>query len=163
MKFQLVGAYLPSLDPDRLARYVADDELNFVTVAIPSLRAQGFLKDQSDQEIRARAKEIAEEKLSTLQCAALYEVAVTEGSGRFDPAEIEPAAWEPAYLTPDGQALLEDLGLSVAVAQEFRVAFYVHDHSPAGGPSLLDGALTASKFTPVPERLWRLAPYALVD
>ena len=162
MKLHLVGAYLPKLTPERLSLHIAEDKQHFVAVAVPSLQTQGFLSGLSDQAIWARAEEIAAEKSAAIERAAIFEVAVSQNSGAFDLGEIE-GAWEPAYLTPDGQALLEDLGLSVANAMQFRVAFYIHDWPEREAPSLCGGKLAAREFTPVPERIWRLAPYALVD
>jgi hypothetical protein len=162
MNVTIIGAYLPRLSPERLAKYVSDDRAHYLAHSIPHLRSQGFLTGLSDEDASERAAEIAEETQHALEHAALFEAEVVESDGTFDAGFIE-AAWEPTYLSPDGATLLEDINLSPATAETFRVAFYVHDWQDGhvlvgpGGPFLLPA------FTPVPERLWQLAPYALVD
>ena len=162
MKAIIIGAHLPRLSPVRLVKHVSDDSTRYLTQGVPYLRSQGFLRDLSDEDVRERAAEIAEETQYALERAALFEAEVVGSDGTFDAGSIE-GAWEPAYLSPDGATLLESIGLSPATAKTFRVAFYVHDWQdgqPLIGPS---GAFLLPAFTPVPERLWQLAPYALVD
>jgi hypothetical protein len=158
----VVGAYLPRLDPERLARYVAEDKWRYVNVAVPDLRSKGFLKDFTNEYVLERAQEMAEETERELQQAALFEVEVTDNDGTFDVSEIE-AAWEPSFLSPDGAMLLESLGLSPANSRSFRVAFWVHEWREGSELVASNGSLGLPKFLPVPERLWTLAPYALVD
>jgi hypothetical protein len=157
----IIGAHLPRLDQGRLAKYVADEEARYVNVAVPELRAKGFLKHISDQDVRARAEEIAEEMQYELERAALFELEVRSADQPFDIASIEEA-WEPAYITADGEQLLEQVGLSPSTASVYRVAFWVHNWkgTKLGG---LAGIGDIPPCSPVPERLWRLAPYALVD
>jgi hypothetical protein len=162
MNIRVVGAYLPSLKPERLRRYVEEDQLRYINVDVPALRAQGFLSDVSDEYIAERAAEIAEEKEQALQSAALFEIEVTHHQGDFDPFAIE-GAWEPAYLDLAGRRVVAEYTDEIAGLAAFRVAFYVHDWkrgSTLRGPS---GTLALPSFRPVPERLWQLAPYAIVD
>ena len=158
----VVGAHLPRLSPERLARYVTEDKWRYINVSVPDLRLKGFLKEYSDQYVLARAEELAEQTANALQHAALFEIEVTEDNGAFDVSAIE-GAWEPSFLSPDGTLPLESIGLSEANASTFRVAFWVHDwnkRSELVGP---DGPLQLPQFSAVPERLWMLAPFALVD
>ncbi|WP_430419653.1 hypothetical protein [Methylibium petroleiphilum] len=158
----VVGAYLPRLDPERLARYVAEDKWRYINVAVSDLRSKGFLKDFTDDYVLARAQEIADETQRELQQAALFEIEVTDNNGTFDVSEIE-SAWEPSFLSPDGAMLLESLGQSPANSTSFRVAFWVHEWSEGNELVGSSGSLGLPEFSSVPERLWTLAPYALVD
>lgn len=162
MKAIVVGAYLPRLDPGRLARYVAEDKWRYINVAVPDLRSKGFLKDFTDEYVVERAQEIAEETQRELQQAALFEIEVADSDGTFNVSDIE-GAWEPSFLSPDGAMLLECLGLSPANSKSFRVAFWIHQWSEGNELVGPDGPIELPQFSPVPERLWKLAPYAIVD
>ena len=162
MNTTVIGAHLPRLDPERLARYVAEGKWRYVNVAVPDLRSNGFLKDFTDEYVHERAEEIADETAHELQRAALFEVEVTDNNGAFDVSAIE-GAWEPTFLSPDGTVLLESLGLSPANSRSFRTAFWVHDWNEGSELVGPNGPLGLPQFSPVPERLWALAPYALVD
>ncbi len=97
-----------------------------------------------------------------LERAALFEAEVSNNDGSFDATRIE-RAWEPVYLTPDGNAPLEESGVSVASAKAFRVAFYVQEWQEGQTLAGPNGPLVLPKFMRVPERLWHLAPYAIAD
>lgn len=158
----VVGAYLPRLDPERLGRYVAEDKWRYINVAVPDLRSKGLLTDFTDEYVVERAQEIADETQRELQQAALFEIEVTDSDGTFDISEIE-GAWEPSFLSPDGSMLLELLGLSPVNTQSFRVAFWIHQWSEGNELIGSNGPLELPQFSPMPERLWTLAPYAIVD
>ena len=158
----VVGAHLPRLSPERLARYVAEDKWRYINVSVPDLRSKGILKNYTDHYVLERAEELAEQTTHELQHAALFEIEVTENNGAFDVSAIE-AAWEPTFLSPDGTAPLEGLGLSQDKASTFRVAFWVHDWNERSALVGPNGPLQLPQFSPVPERLWMLAPFALVD
>lgn len=162
MKTVVVGAYLPRFSPERLARYVAEDKWRYINVSVPDLRSKGFLKDFTDEYVLERAQEIADETERELQHAALFEVEITDHNGTFDVSEIE-GAWEPSFLSLDGAMLLEGLGLSPANSHSFRVAFWVHEWSESDELVGSKGPLGLPQYSSVPERLWTLAPYALVD
>ena len=162
MKLRVVGAYLPRLDAQRLARYVEEDELRYVNVAVPDLRSQGFLADVSDEYVIQRAREIAEETEYALRRAALFEVEVTEHRGEFNPSSIE-GAWEPTYLDLQGGSVIAEQPRELVDVPGFRVAFYVHEWPEDGVLQRPDGALPVPHFSAVPERLWQLARYAIVD
>ena len=162
MHAHLVGAYLPRLTPDRLVQHVEDDRWRFVHVGVPELQRQGFLLDLTVEAIEERAAEIAEEMAYNLERAALFEFAIHEAKHPFDPGVFE-GAWEPAYLDITGQRVIVESAHDLPGAEPFRLAFWIHDweaESVLKGP---EGPIAIDAFQAVPERLWSLAPYAIVD
>lgn len=167
MKLTVIGAYLPRLSPERLASWIQDDVADFVK-GIRELQSLGLAQSWSDDELQERAAELPVELADAMNSVALFEVLVDDHTGEFDPYEISEkettsVAWEPAYLSEDGNASIADDVSELANVTKFRVAFYVHGWPERGeliGPT---GPLGSHKFQPVPERLWKLAPYELLD
>lgn len=167
MKLTVIGAYLPRLSPERVASWIQDDVANFVK-GIRELQSLGLAHSWSDDELQERAAELPAELEDAMSSAALFEILVYDHAGEFDPYEISEkettsVAWAPAYLSEDGGASIADDVSELASVTKFRVVFYVHDWPEKGeliGPT---GSLGSPKFQPVPERLWKLAPYELLD
>ncbi|BET26674.1 hypothetical protein EV673_0209 [Limnobacter thiooxidans] len=167
MKLTVIGAYLPRPTPERLAAWIRDDVADFVE-GIRDLRSRGFAQYWSDDRLHDRAAELPGELEKAISSAALFEVLVEDHTGEFDPYEISEkettsVAWEPAYLSVDG---VESIAQNVSKPREvnrFRVAFYVHDWPEEGELTGPNGPLAHPTFQPVPERLWTLAPYDLLD
>lgn len=167
MRLTVLGAYLPRLSPERLASWVANYVGDFVD-GIHELQQRGLAKSWSEEELMERAAALPEELEASLNVAALFEVLVEDHDGGFDPfsiseKETSSVAWEPAYLTVDGQGHIAEDASDLPAASAFRVAFYVHDWPQTGtlvGPF---GQLPLPGFEPIPERLWQLAPYAQLD
>ena len=98
----------------------------------------------------------------------MFEVLVEGHVGDFDPFAIfekhtTSVAWEPVYLSSDGIHSIAQSTGELADVKSFRVAFYVHEWPEGGelvGPT---GPLICPPFAETPERLWTLAPYALLD
>ena len=166
MQVRVVGAYLPRLTQDAIARFIADDVAGFRKI-IRELRDRG-ITDTTDAEIEERALELPAALDADLQTCALFEVEVTGNDREFDPADFENpdtgfCGWEPAFLSLDGSNVLFEGSSAPPDVKDFRVAFYVHEWQGPGrlvGPT---GELDLPEFTPVPERLWTLAPYSCVD
>jgi len=166
MQLTVVGAYLPRLDQARLSRWIADDVVSFKKT-IRELRERGVTQT-TDEEIELRAEELPEELNSDLQQVALFEVEVLGNSKvfvgtSFQERKTTAVSWEPVYLSLSGEEVICDKSDAPPELQEFRVAFYIHDWPQDG---LLDGPLgelPLPPFSPLPERLWKLAPYSLVD
>lgn len=103
-----------------------------------------------------------------LGSAVLIELLVESHGGAFDPddfyeAQTTSVAWEPAYLSVNGDQKVAEVLSELNPEEPFRVAFFVHDWPENGtlvGPT---GKLALPSFESVPERLWRLAPYVLLD
>ena len=167
MKLTVIGAYLPRLTPQRLAAWIVEDVQSFAT-GIREMKSQGLAQSWSEEEIKSRAAELPEELEEALSAAALFEVLVENHVGDFDPFAIferrtTSIAWEPVYLSLDGNRSIAERPSELASVKSFRVAFYVHDWSEGGelvGPT---GPLVHPPFAATPERLWKLAPYALLD
>jgi hypothetical protein len=168
MRIRVVGAYLPRLDWPSVKAYIARDIENFRTT-LHRLREEGICKASAD-EIEARALELPEEYALDLGACALFEIEVLGNTAEFDATDIRnpetgACGWEPAFLSLDGLETIDCpmWGKAPPSLRDFRAAFYVHDWNDGGrliGPT---GELSLPPFEPVPERLWRLAPYALVD
>lgn len=147
--------------------WVKDDVKDFVD-GIHELQQRGLAKFWSEEELMERAAELPEELKASLSAAAFFEVLVEDHDGGFDPFSISEkkttaVAWEPAYLSADGQERIGEDIADLSAAGSFRVAFYVHDWPEGGalvGPS---GSFPLPGFEPVPERLWKLAPYSQLD
>jgi len=120
------------------------------------------------EDVDERALEIADELNTDLQSCALFEVEVQENAQRFHASDFSNSAtglcgWEPAYLSLDGESVVSEASWVPPELETFRVAFYVHEWSESGrllGPT---GELELPACTPVPARLWKLAPYACLD
>jgi GAF domain-containing protein len=120
------------------------------------------------EEVDERALEIAEELRADLQTCALFELEVQHNDRRFHASDFSNSAtglcgWEPAFLSPDGESIITEGSWVPPELESFRVAFYVHEWSESGrlvGPT---GELELPTSTPVPARLWNLAPYACLD
>jgi hypothetical protein len=167
MQLTVLGAYLPRLSPERLAAWIVADVQSFAT-EIRAMKSRGLAQSWSEEEIESRAAELPEELEAALSAAALFEVLVDDHVGDFDPFAIfekhtTSVAWEPAYLSLDGtHSIAEHIG-ELADVKSFRIAFYVHEWPEGGelvGPM---GPLVHPPFAETPERLWKLARYALLD
>jgi hypothetical protein len=167
MQLTVIGAYLPRLSPERLTAWIEEEVQSFAT-DIRAMKSRGLAQSWSEEEIDSRAAELPEELEEALSAAALFEVLVEEHVGDFDPFAISEkhtssVAWEPVYLSLDGtHSIAEHVGDLMDV-KSFRVAFYVHEWPEGGelvGPM---GLLIHPPFVETPERLWRLAPYVLLD
>jgi hypothetical protein len=114
------------------------------------------------------ALELPEELNADLQRCALFEAEVTGNTSEFNPADFSNpvtsyAGWQPAFLTLDGKSILFEAYQAPATLEAFRVAIYIHEWDEPGtlvGPT---GPLELPPFAKVPDRLWKLAPYACLD
>ena len=166
MRIRIIGAYLPRLDQDAIARFIDEDVAEF-RKTMHDLRQRG-VTSSTEAEIEDRAADLPAEVHADLQTCALFEAEVIDNNTEFDPADFENpetgfCGWEPAFLTLDGQHVLFEGFRAPAVLKDFRVAFYIHHWEEPGrliGPT---GELQLPHFTPVPERLSTLAPYTPVD
>ena len=166
MNIRLLGAHLPRLDPAGIATFIHDDITRFRQTLLGLIQAGTI--DRDPQEVEDRAFELAEELHDDLQRCALFELEVTDNRSEFDPCaygdpDSGSLGWEPVFLSMDGSTIVTEAYRAPASLTAFRVAFYVHDWTLPGRLAGPAGELTLPPFTPVPERLWRLAPYRCVD
>ncbi len=166
MNIRVIGAHLPRLDQRGIAKFIADDVAAFKGTLF-ELIEQG--RTQSTRErVEERALELPEELDADLQRCALFELEVVGNDQKFEPArfsnpETGYAGWEPAFLSMDGESIVTEAHWAPPELQNFRVAFYIHEWDEPGSLTGPTGTLALPPFTPVPERLWRLAPYSCVD
>ena len=167
MNIKVLGAYRPSLTPERMAEWICSDVAAF-GVEIRELRLRGLAQYWTEEKLLQREAELPREMAEALNSAVLLELLVEGHGGTFDPDQFfeeqtSSVAWEPAYLSTTGDEIAAKTLSDLSTEDAFRVAFYVHDwpeHGVLVGPM---GKLALPSFAPVPERLWKLAPYVLLD
>lgn len=105
--------------------------------------------------------------------AVVVEALVTHADASFnvdafvqqDPSQPEgrwQVAWNEKFLTVDGETLHDKQTLGEAPDEEqFRVVFVIHFWRPHLPLHSSYGELALPPIQPLPERLWRLAPYEL--
>jgi hypothetical protein len=165
-RITVIGVYSLEASPERLEQFIND----YLTRTRERLAQTGIKVSDSDE----RWADIARQLRSALRPAALIEALVENVDNRFDPGEFvqrdwrQPedrwqVAWEEAFLTANGEEILCDHRTQLPAGETFRIAFYIHSWKH-GQPLLSSyGPLEYPQLTPIPERLWGLAPYALVD
>jgi hypothetical protein len=166
MQLRVIGAHLPRLDQAGIAQFIRDDVASFKATLI-DLVARGISK-LTHEEIDERALELPEEIDADLQRCAFFEVEVTENDQEFDPTEFSNQdtgylGWEPAFLSVDGETIITEAYKAPSSLDHFRVAFYIHEWDEPGRLNGPGGLLSLPAFTPVPSRLWKLAPYSCLD
>jgi len=107
--------------------------------------------------------------------AAVFEVMVTNPDASFeigkfiqpDPSQSKDfwqVAWNAKFLTADGETLIKlDRTQKLPDAPQYRVAFVIHFWKPSLPLRSSYGELALPAQQPLPERLWRLAPYEVPD
>ena len=166
MRLRVIGAHLPRLDQAGISRFIEEDVASFKRTMIDLI--ERGISTSTREEVEERALELPDELNADLQRCALFEVEVSGNNCEFDPSEFNNpksgyVGWEPAFLSLDGERVITELYRAPASAADFRVAFYIHEWDEPGqlvGPT---GPLVLPAFTPVPSRLWKLAPYSCVD
>jgi len=166
MHVRVLGAHLPRLDQDGIASFIANDVATFKGTMLDLIKRG--ISTATREEVEDRARELPDELDADLQRCALFEIEVIGNNREFDPVvfrnpETGYHGWEPVFLTMDGQRVLIETSKAPSGISDFRVAFYIHEWTEPGtlvGPT---GPLVVPPFTPVPDRLWKLAPYSCVD
>jgi len=165
-RITVVGVYSPKASGGRLERFIKDSTKRTKV----SWEQMGLKAGDSGRRLAA----IASELRTALKSAVLIEALVENPDKCFDPGDfVQPdatkpegdgqVAWEEVFLTPDGRRMLSDRQSGIPRKRSFRIAFYIHLWKH-GEPLLSSyGRLQYPKPRPIPERLWRLAPYSLVD
>ena len=122
----------------------------------------------------AKRREAERECREQLESTVLVEVLVKDRDERFGvgdfsqaqddvPRDRWQAAWAEAYLSEDGETLLVDRWAKPPNAKSFRVAFFIHDWSPAKPLLTSYGELRCPEVQKMPERLRERVPYEPVD
>lgn len=155
---RFITLYLDNLDPANW------DEKTRATLG--ALRPS-ILDPMTEETRRLKREEIVEYSRE----AALVEVMVTNPDATFDvgdftqpdprnPAAGWQVAWNEKYLSLDGEQLLEDNRKQPLLGMPpYRIAFVIH-YWLADQPLLSSyGEVRLPPMEPLPDRLWRLAPY----
>lgn len=163
MQIQIIGAHLPRLDARGIQDFITRDVADFKETMLDAI-ATGQSNTTSKAEAEESALELPDRLNTELQCCALFEVEVKGNNREFDPGEFHNpdtglCGWEPAFITLDGNEILFSGYSAPPELSEFRVAFYIHGWIEPGRLTGPTGELDLPAFTPVPPRLWRLAPY----
>lgn len=107
---------------------------------------------------------------SYMDDVAIIEVLVTDPDVAFKVVEfVQPdpsfpennwqVAWNEKFLTPDGETVIGEYLCDLPDMLQYRVVFAIHSWKPDLPLRSSYGELALPKIEPLPERLWRLAPY----
>ncbi|RXG94080.1 hypothetical protein [Bradyrhizobium zhanjiangense] len=173
----IIGAYSFSADKAAYARFIREtidshDPPNFSEEVKALLRKVG-----RGDEIRPLTEEDRQDWEDDLRRhmddAAVFEVLITNPDERFrvsDFVQADPSrpkdywqvAWDETFLTADGETVIEtDYKQRLPAAKKYRVVFVIHFWIPDLPLKSSYGELQPPPMQPLPERLWRLAPYDL--
>ncbi|MFZ4286522.1 hypothetical protein [Variovorax sp. HJSM1_2] len=167
MQITVVNAYLPRLDQAGISRFIERD-IDDWRRSVPELQAKGFFRDLTSEDVDLRCEEMREDLDADLQQAALFELQITGNRGTLEPSDIgNPVTglqgWEPAFLSADGAEVVHEGYQVPPTLGDFRLVFWIHDWADSAFLFSPWGNLILPTFQPVPERLWRLAPYSPLD
>jgi hypothetical protein len=174
---KVVGLYSLSADKEAYSRFIREqvasrDPANFSEEDKALFRRLGrgdSLHPFTDDD----RKEWDDHLRHHMDDAAVLEVLVTNPDARFDigkfiqpdparPENFWQVAWNEKFLTSDGETLIElDRTQKLPSASQYRVVFVIHFWIPNAPLRSSYGELTLPAQQPLPERLWRLAPYEL--
>jgi hypothetical protein len=175
----VVGFYSLSADKAAYARFIREqidfhDPANFPEERRALFRRLG--RGDSLQPFTDEDRQEWEERLRlNMDDAVVFEVTINNPDATFsiggfiqpDPSQPKsqwPVAWNERFLTLDGEAALKpDRGKKLPDAAQFRVVFVIHYWKPNLPLRSSYGELALPSIQPLPERLWRLAPYELPD
>lgn len=178
-RISLVGIYIPTLDAERYRAFV-NQEISRQNPINFSDELKDFLKRVGrEDEIVAMEPEELEERREYFEQefsgVAQVEVLVEDPDTTFSIGDFQQAnpskpssswqvAWAEKFLTPNGSALLGEYRFNeLPVEKSYRVVFFIHDWKQHLGLNSTYGPLALVEPTPIPERLWQIAPYELVD
>lgn len=178
-RVQVIGVYLPNADAVRYEAFVSEqvarqNPINF------SAELKAFLErvGRGAEIVALSPEELAERRdyfEQEFSGVAQVEVLVEYPDERFsvgDFKQVNPAmgeshyqvAWNEKFLTLDGLRLLgENRFNELPVESCYRIAFFIHSWNHSLGLAGSYGSLPLPSPSAVPERLWKLAPFELVD
>lgn len=174
---EIIGVYSLTADAEASRRFIIA-EINKQTSVVFTEEQKATLRRIGREDVLKpytveQKDEMAGELYDHMADATMFEVLVRNPHSNFDvqafvqrnPAQPETlwqVAWNAKFLTADGEALMEvGPGAKAPAAPEFRVAFIIHAWRPELPPLRYgDRELPAAPpIQPLPDRLWRLAPY----
>lgn len=176
---QVIGFYSLSGDAAAYARFIKNeiaslDPANFsedIKALFRRLGRADDLRPFTDKDRREREDRLRHH----MDDAALFEVMVTKSDATFNVGKfIQPnprqtedfwqVAWNEKFLTPDGETLIEP-GQTQKLTDltQYRVVFVIHFWKKNLPLRYGDREFALPAQQPLPERLWRLAPYQAPD
>ena len=177
-RISVIGLYSPSASFVEYEKFVAAyvggcDPANFSSETLAFLKRMG----REHMLTPATADERAEAEGSirrALLDAVFVEALVENADDRFEaadfqqPSQLPPGLWQVAwnetYLSADGESVFSGYpDHTVPESSRFRVVFVIHDWEQKSPLLSSYGNLKCPPIEPLPERLWRLAPYEPVD
>ena len=176
---RVIGVYSPAMDKVRYETFVAaevdrQNPINFSENLKSFLRSVGRgteLNAFSAEDLQERRDHLEREFAGAVQ----VEVLVENPDERFsvsDFQQVNPAipsahwqvAWNEAFLSADGLEPIAELRpAKLPSLDRYRIAFFIHHWQHELGLSSSYGPLSLLPLTPIPERLWEMAPFELVD
>ena len=174
---KVIGLYSLSADKEAYSRFIREkiafhDPANFSEEHKALFRRLGR-GDALDPFTDEDRKEWEDHLRHHMDDAAMLEVLVSNPDKNFDvgafvqpdPSQAESfwqVAWNEKFLTSDGEKLLEhDRKSKLPDVKQYRVVFVIHFWKPDLPLRSSYGELAPPSIQPLPERLWRLAPYEL--
>jgi len=175
-RIEVLGLYSPSANRSEYERFVKAyvdglDPANFDEESRAVFRRLGREHELVPFDETAH-REVQREITYHLSNAVYVEALVVDRDEKFnaddfrqpDPKLLEwsQVAWNPTYLTEDGETVLSGYPhWKVPSAPRFRVVFVIHFWKPHLPLVSSYGELRCPAIKPLPERLWRLAPYEM--
>jgi hypothetical protein len=178
-RIQVIGVYSPTVDMARYQAFVNEqvarqNPINFSDELKAFLRRVGREAEivaLSPEELEERREYFEQEFAGVAQVEVLVEYADAHFSVA-DFKQVNPAvpesrwqvAWNEQFLTADGLQLLGEYRLNeLPTETRYRIAFFIHSWNHSLGLTSTYGPLSLVPITAIPERLWQLAPFELVD
>jgi hypothetical protein len=173
----ILGVYSFSADKTAYVRFIQElidsyDPPNFSEEVKSLLRKAG----RGDEIVPLTDEDRREWEDNLRRCmgdAVVLEVLVANPDARFNPhdfVQIDPSnpkdhaemAWNETFLTADGETVIDtDYKQRLPAANQYRVVFVIHRWESRLPLDSSYGELHPPAVQPLPERLWRLAPYDL--
>ncbi len=178
-RIQVIGVYSPTVDLARYETFVREQVARQNPINC-SDELKAFLKRVGrEAEIVALSPEELEERREYFEQefagVAQIEVLVEYPDASFsiaDFVQVNPAvpesrwqvAWNEHFLTPDGLQLLGEYRFNeLPTETSYRIVFFIHFWDHSLGLTSSFGPLSLVPISAIPERLWQLAPFELVD
>jgi len=176
-RIEVLGLYSPIANRAAyercVAAYVADCDPSNLS---ESMRAFFVSKGRRGEPLTPEEREDAAGYIERSLSEAVYvEALVTNADERFDAGDFQQpdpslppgqtqVAWNEIYLSKDGEAVLSGrCPPQFPSDEQFRVVFVIHRWKPHLPLESSYGELACPDVQPLPDRLWRLAPYEMVD
>lgn len=176
-RIEVLGVYSLIASREQYERCVAEHVASCDPANLSPRMREFFIQHGRDVEpLTEEEKKEAEVPIRLALCDTVYfEALVHEVDVRFSAADfVQPdldvpegqwqVAWNLTYLSIDGETVLSGYPDGVAPSDStLRVAFTIHCRKQTLPLLSSYGPLACPPTQPMPDRLWRLVPYEMVD